>query len=82
LLVRAHHFFCDVLEHRFVAELLGHQPLEAIDLEPQLPAPAIAGNLVRSASLPPTIIGRLGHALFATDIRGRQSFGQIAVGFT
>jgi len=29
-----------------------------------------------------SLIGRLGDALFATDVRDRQSFGQIAVGFT
>jgi hypothetical protein len=83
LLVRGHHFFfCDVLEHRFVQEQFGHQPLKAVDLELQLAAPAIGIDLARCMSLSPTIIGRLGDALLATDVRGGQSFGQIAVGVT
>ena len=56
-------FFCDVLEHLFVEEQLGHQPLEAIDLELQLAAPAIGIDLVRVVSLSPAIVGRLGDAI-------------------
>jgi len=62
--------FCSVSEHRFVQEQLGHQPLEAIDLELQLqlqlPAPAIIIDLARIVPLSPTIVSRLGNALLAT----------------
>jgi hypothetical protein len=66
---------------RFVQEQLGHQPLEAIDLELQLPASAIVIDLARIMPLSPTIVRRLGYALLATKVRDGQSFGQIAVGF-
>ena len=58
---------------RFVQEQLGHQPLEAIDLELQLPTRAIVIDLVRCVVLSPTIISRRGDALFTTEVRDCQS---------
>jgi hypothetical protein len=58
------------VEHRLVEEQFGHQPLEAIAI-----------NLARVVSLSPMIVGRLGDAVFPTEVRARQSFCQIAVGF-
>src|SRR5208337_4505542 len=74
-------FFCDVLEHLLVQEPLGDEPLEAIDLELQLSAPAVRVDLIRVVLLSPPVIGRLGYADLATDVRGCQSLGQIAVCF-
>jgi hypothetical protein len=59
MLVRSHHFFCELLEHRFVEEQFGHQPLEAINLEFQLAAPPIAFDLVRDVKLPLTIVSAM-----------------------
>src|SRR5208337_3806048 len=72
-------FFCDVLEHLLVQEQLGDEPLEAIDLELQLSAPAIRVDLLRVVLLSPPVIGRLGYADLSTDVRDCQSLGQIAV---
>jgi hypothetical protein len=66
---------------RFIQEQLGHQPLEAIDLELQLPAPAIAIDLARIVPLSPTTVSCLGDALLATKVGDGQSFGRTAVGF-
>jgi hypothetical protein len=74
-------FFCDVLEHLLVEHQLGHQPLEPIDLGLQLAAPAVVVDLGRVMSLPPPVIGGLGHADLPTDVGDGQALGQVAIDF-
>ena len=72
-------FFSDVLEHRFVQEKLGHEPLEPIDFDLELATPAIGVDRGGVMAFSPAIIGGHGDAVLAADISNRQSLGQIAV---
>jgi len=66
----------------FVQEQLGHQPLQPIDLDLQFAAAAVGIDLAGRVPLSPTMARRLCDPLFATEVRDRQSFGQIAVSVT
>ena len=69
LLFRGHHFFCDLLKHMLVQNQLGDEPFQAIDVAFQLAAPAIGIDLCGVMLLSPSIVGGLGYALFATNVR-------------
>ena len=73
-------FFGDILEHLFIQEQLGHEPLEPLDLDFKLAAPAIGIDLRGVMPLPPAMVGGLGDADLAADVRDGQSLGQVAVG--
>jgi hypothetical protein len=75
-------FFCDVLEHLLVQEQLGDQPLEPFGFQLQLTATTIGVRFLGVVSSPPSVVRVLSNAQLSTDISNRQTFGQIAVGFT
>src|SRR5208337_2224614 len=67
-------FFCDVLEHLLVQEQLGDEPLEVIDLELQLSAPAIRVDLLSST------FGDYSNVTGADSRIARQGTGRIDLG--
>jgi hypothetical protein len=64
-----------------VQNQLGDEPFQAIDVAFQLAAPAIGIDLFGIVVLTPPVIGGFRNTLFAANVRNRQSFGQVAVGF-
>jgi hypothetical protein len=71
-------FFGDILEHLFIQEQLGHEPLESLDFE--LAATAIGIDLGRVMRLPPAMVGGLGDADLAAEVGDGQSLGRVAIG--
>ena len=73
-------FFGDILEHLFIQEQLGHEPLESLDLDLEMAAPAIGIDLGRVMPPSPAMIGGLGDADLAAEVGDGQSPGQVAIG--
>jgi hypothetical protein len=73
-------FFGDILEHLFIQEKLGHEPLHSLDLDLELAAPAIGNDLGRVVPLSPAMVGGRGDADLAAEVGDGQTPGQVAVG--
>jgi hypothetical protein len=73
-------FFGDILEHLFIQEEFGHEPLEPLDLDFELATASIGIDLFGVVSFSPAMVGGLGDADLAAEVRDGESFGQVAVG--